>query len=235
MLNEHCVRLGSGFRLSHPTALTRLAKLKPWSPVQWMLLSQLHSGLRAARTRRSQLRRHMANEILQDKELLRLARLCGLSLVTIYGLSAAVGDIQRFTHSKKLVAYLGLNPSVCQSGNYEGATALKRHGRGPLRALLIQSAKKLLQVENPLQKWGLAVAARRGRNKAAVAVARKLAVAIWHVLSGHPIGALEPLHRLQTKLGKLATELGVPAIKALGFESKAAFLEEKLYLLKSYP
>jgi transposase len=235
MLNEHCVRLGSGFRLSHPTALTRLARLKEWSPVQMMLLEQLHTGLRAARTRRSQLRRHMAGEILQDKELLRLARLCGLSLVTIYGLSAAIGDITRFTHSKKLVAYLGLNPSVCQSGNYEGATALKRHGRGPLRALLIQSAKKLLQVNNPLQKWGLAVAVRRGRNKAAVAVARKLCVAIWHILRGHVIGALEPIARLQTKLGKLATDFGLAQIKALGYESKDAFIEQKLYLLKSYP
>ncbi|MFL6597469.1 MAG: hypothetical protein ACJ8KF_05835, partial [Chthoniobacterales bacterium] len=65
------------------------------------------------------------------------------------------------------------------------------HGRGALRALLIQSGKKLLEVNNPLQKWGLAVASRRGRNKAAVAVARKLCVALWHVLMGHAIGALE--------------------------------------------
>jgi hypothetical protein len=34
MLNEHCVRLGSGFRLSHPRAIARLLKLKEWSPVQ---------------------------------------------------------------------------------------------------------------------------------------------------------------------------------------------------------
>jgi transposase len=96
--------------------------------------------------------------------LLKLARLSGISLVTMYGLSAAIGDITRFGHSKKLVAYLGLNPSVCQSGNFEGATALKRHGKGALRALLVQSAKKLLQVENPLRKWGLAVAARSSAN-----------------------------------------------------------------------
>ena len=235
MLNEHCVRLPKGFRLCHPTAMNRLAKVRTWTPVQTMLLGQLHRGLRAARARRSELRRHMAEEILSDPEMLRLARLCGLSLVTIYGLQAAIGDIHRFAQSNKLVAYFGLNPSVCQSGNYEGGTALKRHGRGPLRALLIQSAKKLLQVPNPLQKWGLAVAARRGRNKAAVAVARKLCVAIWHVLQGHVIGALERLDSLQTKLGKLATELGLAQIKALGYPSKTAFIEQKLYLLKSYP
>jgi transposase len=235
MLNEHCVRLPKGFRLCHPTALTRLAKVRSWTPVQIMLLSQLHRALRAARTRRSELRRHMAGEILGDPEMLRLARLCGLSLVTIYGLQAAIGDIQRFAQSNKLVAYFGLNPSVCQSGNYEGGGALKRHGRGPLRALLIQSAKKLLQVPNPLQKWGLSVAARRGRNKAAVAVARKLCVAIWHVLQGHVIGTLERLDSLETKLAKLATDLGLPAIKALGYQNKQSFLEQKLYLLKSYP
>ncbi len=169
----------------------------------------------------------MAGEILRDPEMLRLARLCGLSLVTIYGLQAAIGDIQRFAQSNKLVAYFGLNPSVCQSGNYEGGGALKRHGRGPLRALLIQSAKKLLQVPNPLQKWGLSVAARRGRNKAAVAVARKLCVAIWHLLKGHVIGALEPVARLETKLGKLATDFGLPQIKALGYPSKDAFIATK--------
>ncbi len=235
MLNEHCVRLPVGFRLCHPTALVRLAKVREWSPVQRMLLTQLHAGLIAARQRRQQLRRHMAGEVLSEEAgLLRLARLCGLSLVTIYGLTAAIGDITRFPQSKKLVAYLGLNPSVCQSGNWEGSTSLRRHGKGPLRALLIQSAKKLLQVDNPLQKWGLAVAARRGRNKAAVAVARKLCVAIWHVLQGHAIGALERVDRLYLKLFKLATEVGVSAIQAQGYESKEAFIQKKLYVLRSY-
>lgn len=120
MLNEHCVRLGKGFRLSHPTALKRLGKLREWTPVQRMLLEQLHTGLCAARVRRSKLRHYMAKEVLEEMALLRLARLCGLSLVTIYGLTAAIGDISRFSQSKKLVAYLGLNPSVCQSGNWEG-------------------------------------------------------------------------------------------------------------------
>ena len=236
MLNEHCVRLPKGFRLTLPGAMTKLLRLKEWSPVQKLLLEQLHSGLVAARVRRSKLRQFMAREVLAEEAgLLRMARLCGISLVTMYGLSAAIGDVTRFRQSKKLVAYLGLNPSVCQSGNWEGGTALKGHGKGPIRALLIQSAKKLLQVENPLRQWGLAVAARRGRNKACVAVARKLCVALWHLLMGHPIGALEPVTRLTTKLGKLATELGLQEIKAQGYESKTSFIEKKLYLLQSYP
>jgi transposase len=235
MLNEHCLRLPKGFRLCHPSAITRLLNLRQWSAAQQLLLQQLHSALVGARQRRQQLRQYMADETLADKEWLRLTRLCGISLISLYGLRAAIGEIERFANPHKLSAYFGLNPSVAQSGKWEGSGALKRHGRGAQRALLVQSAKKLLQVNNPLQKWGLAVAMRRGRNRAAVAVARKLCVAVWHILQGHPIGALERPDTLQTKLGKFATELGLSAIKALGYETKAAFIEQKLYLLKSYP
>ena len=234
MLNEHCVRLESGFRLSHPSAINRLLKMREWTPVRAMLLEQLHSGLVSARARRTKLRRYMAEEVLHEPELLRLTRLCGISLITLYGLSAAIGDIRRFSNSGKLAAYFGLNPSVEQTGNWEGSGALKRHGRGALRALLVQSAKKLLRVNNPLQKWGLAVAARRGSNRAAVAVARKLCVAVWHVMQGHVIGAIERMDTLHTKLHKLATDLGVPTIKQLGFETKEAFVQKKLYVLRSY-
>jgi len=104
-----------------------------------------------------------------------------------------------------------------------------------VRALLIQSAKKLLRVNNPLQRWGLAVAMRRGHNKAAVAVARKLCVAVCHVMQGHVIGAIERLDTLHTKLHKPAIELGVPTIKKLGYETKEAFVQKKLYLLRTYP
>jgi transposase len=234
MLNEHCVRLEKGFRLSHPSALARLLRRRDWSEAQKLLLGQLHAGLVGARARRQQLRHYMASEVLAEAELLRLTRLCGISLISLYGLIAAIGEINRFASPRKLSAYFGLNPSVEQSGKYEGSTALKRHGNGAIRALLVQSAKKLLQVDNPLQKWGLAVAMRRGRNKAAVAVARKLCVAVWHVMQGHPIGAIDRMDRLHAKLHKFATELGVPAIKALGFETKETFVQKKLYLLRAY-
>src|SRR5206468_7988712 len=105
-----CVRLEKGFRLCHPRAIARLLKLREWTPARTMLLQQLHSSLVAARARRTLLRRHMVQEIAAEEALLRLTRLCGINLVTLYGVVAAVGDVRRFPHSKKLVAYLGLNP-----------------------------------------------------------------------------------------------------------------------------
>ena len=68
-----------------------------------------------------------------------------------------------------------------------------------------------------------------------MAVARKLCVAIWHVLMGHMIGALERLDMLKTKLSKFATEIGPDALIASGYDSKSDFVEKKLYVLCSYP
>ena len=104
---------------------------------------------------------------------------------------------------------------------------------GPLRALLIQAAKMLLRVPNPLQKWGLGVALRRGANRAAVAVARKLTVAVWHMMKDHWSAALELTKTLTTKIFKLATELGVETLKKLGYSSKTEFQEKKIYILRT--
>jgi transposase len=155
--------------------------------------------------------------------------------VTTYALVAIIGDIRRFATSRKLVSYFGLNPSVVESGNSDDSGALHCHGRGSMRALLVQASKRLLTCTNPLQKWGLSVALRRGRNKAAVAVARKLTVAIWHVLQGHWNKTLEETTTLLTKLDKLATDLGVPTLTELGYANKIAFREKKLEVLRTHP
>jgi transposase len=234
-LNEHALRLPKGFRLCRPEALPRLLTLKDWSTRQKLLLQEMHGSLIATRERRQRLRRMMALEIEEQPDFLRLYKLAGLNLITTYALVAIIGDIERFATSKKLVSYLGLNPSVEQSGEFEGSGALHGHGRGSLRALLIQASKRLLTTHNPLQKWGLSVALRRGLNKAAVAVARKLTVAVWHVLKGHWNQALEETTTLLTKLAKLATELGVTTLKELGYASKIAFQEQKLGVLRTHP
>lgn len=234
-LNEHSLRLPTGFRLCRPEALPRLLKLKDWSPRQRVMLEEMHKSLIAVRERRTRLRRMMALELENDPKLLRLYKLSGLNLVTTYALIAIIGDINRFAHSKNLVSYLGLNPSVVESGNSKGGGALHSHGRGSLRSILIQSAKMLLRTDNPLQKWGLSVALRRGSNKAAVAVARKLTVNVWHILKDHWSVALEEGKTLTTKIYKLATEIGLPVLKELGYESKAAFQQRKLYQLRTVP
>ena len=79
------------------------------------------------------------------------------------------------------------------------------------------------------------MALRRGRNKAAVAVARKLTVAAWRVLKGHWNQAVEITTTLATKIYKLATDLGLETLTELGYESKAAFHAQKLAILRTHP
>jgi hypothetical protein len=58
-------------------------------------------------------------------------------------------------------------------------------------------------------KWGWKLFARKGnRNIAVAAVARKLLVQVWHLLSGNPPEALETDKSLAIKLNKLAVTLG---------------------------
>src|SRR5215208_6754862 len=59
--------------------------------------------------------RDLARSALADEGVQRLMTIPGIDLVVALALKAAIGDIQRFERSQKLVSYLGLNPSVRQS------------------------------------------------------------------------------------------------------------------------
>jgi len=133
MLNEHCVRLEKGFRLLPSPGITRLLKLREWTPARRMCCNNACSLLQR-RARRTMLPPGIWAQEIWPGALLRLTLLCGINLITLYGVVAAVGDVHRFTQSKKLVAYLGLNPSVSQMA-LSRQRALKRHGSRALSRL----------------------------------------------------------------------------------------------------
>ena len=107
-----------------------------------------------------------------------------VDMVVALAIVAAIGDVGRFGQSQKLVSYLGLNPSVRQSGPgpaYHGR--ITKQGRGHARGMLVEAAWAAARAPGPLRAFFLRVRARRGQHVAAVATARKLAVLIWHLLS----------------------------------------------------
>lgn len=225
-LNEHSLRLKKNFRLTDKEAAKQLLALKNWSPLQQLILTQQCQALQQAEERRKQLRSIMAEEIVQNPDMLRLIRLFGLRHITAFALVAFIGDIRRFRTPKQLVAYIGVNPSVNDSGNTKGSSDLKHHGCRPLRALLIQSAKTMMRLPNPLQKWGQALAFRRGKNRATVALARKLVVACWYLMQGLFTHLQEITNTLKIKIQKLVTAIGHQRIKELGYSSKKIFKQK---------
>ena len=108
----------------------------------------------------------------------------GVNLTVAVGLMAAIGDIARFSSPQKLVSYFGLNPRVRQSGL--GAAhhgRISKIGRSHARAMLVEAAWAAAKAPGPLHAFFVRIRARRGHQVAAVAVARKLAVLCWHMLT----------------------------------------------------
>ncbi|WP_352923355.1 IS110 family transposase [Mesorhizobium sp. M1182] len=126
----------------------------------------------------------IAVHALQDPTIRPLMTLPGLDVTVAASVAAAIGDIRRFSDPQKLVAYLGLNPSVRQSGEgpaYHGR--ITKQGRGHARGMLVEAAWAAVRSPGPLRAFHKRIASRRGKHIAAVATARKLAMIIWHMLS----------------------------------------------------
>jgi transposase len=127
--------------------------------------------------------RDLARSALADDCVKRLMTIPGVDMTVALAMKAAIGDVSRFDEPQKLVSYLGLNPSVRQSGPgpaYHGR--ITKQGRGHARGMLVEAAWAAARAPGPLRAFFLRVRSRRGQHVAAVATARKLAVIIWHLL-----------------------------------------------------
>ena len=128
--------------------------------------------------------REIAERVIEDPSVKRLLTVTGVNIIVAAGLVAAIGDIRRFSSPQKLVSYVGLNPRVRQSGlGLAQHGRISKRGRSHARAMLVEAAWAASKAPGPLRSFFLRIRARRGHQVAAVAVARKLAVLCWHLLT----------------------------------------------------
>ncbi len=153
--------------------------------------------------------RALSELVLASPELRRLLTLPGVNFVTACALLAAIGDASRFATARHLVSYLGLDPKVRQSGSEPARHGrISKQGPGETRHVLVEAAWHAARTTGPLRIFHEPVAARRGRNVATVAVARKLAVIAWHMLSrGEDYDFTRP-SLVREKLRKLELAIG---------------------------
>lgn len=141
------------------------------------LLSSLEAEIHLAQER-------IAQAALLDRRMARLMTIPGVGLITAMALTAVIGDVTRFPRPTHLVGYLGLDPRVRQSGMRPAYTGhISRQRQAHARALLVEAAHSAIRVPGPLHAFNQRVRARRGRQIAIVAVARKLAALAWHLLT----------------------------------------------------
>jgi transposase len=128
--------------------------------------------------------RILAKRALASPEARRLMTVPGVNVQTAIGFIASVGDVGRFQSPKKLVAYLGLDPRVRQSGESAARHGrISKAGRASARHVLSESAWSVAMTPGPMKAFFERLRARRGAQVAAVATARKLAVLFWHLLT----------------------------------------------------
>ncbi len=114
----------------------------------------------------------------------------GIGAVTATSFTTAIEDPENFRKSRSVGAWLGLTTRRYQSGEVDYDGHISRRGDAHLRGLLYEAATVILtrtRADSALRAWGLKLREKIGFKRAAVAVARKLAVIMHAMLkSGQP-------------------------------------------------
>jgi transposase len=157
------------------------------------LLHQLVLEIRELEARIKTVEKHLEALAAQTPVVERLRSIPGVGLLTATALVGFVGNVQRFPSGRHFASYLGLTPREHSSGMKRRMGRISKHGDVYLRMLLIHGARSVLRAAklksdpDRFRVWALDVQHRRGHNKAAVAVANKIARVAWAVWkSGAP-------------------------------------------------
>ena len=128
--------------------------------------------------------RLIAQQALAWPEIRRLMTVSGVNLICAATFIAAIGEPARFLTSRKIVAYLGLDPKVRQSGETPARSGrISKRGSASARWALVEAAWSVVKQPGPLRAFYERLRARRGHGKAIVATARKLTVLFWCMLT----------------------------------------------------
>ena len=177
----------------------------------------VHAGLRHIEFLDSeieQVERLIASEALKSRQIRRLMTVPGVNVICAAIFLAAVGDIRRFKGSRPVVAYLGLDPRVYRSGSGPARGGrISKQGSPQARWALVEAARSVAQQPGPLHAFYERIKARKGHNAAVVAVARKLAVLFYCMLTREEDYAHQQPSLTAQKLRRLEVKAGAPTLK----------------------
>jgi hypothetical protein len=154
-----------------------------------------------------------------------LIQLPGIGLLTAMTILSAIGDIERFPSAKKLVGYAGLGARVHASGLTHYGGRITKQGRQELRRVLVEASWTAVRYNAAWQARFEQLERRLGKQKAIVAIARKLLVVIWHVLHKHEVDRKAEAEQVATHFINWARQLRSPS--RLGIKT-ATFARQKL-------
>ncbi|MGB5216254.1 MAG: IS110 family transposase [Anderseniella sp.] len=126
-----------------------------------------------------ELDRRVKRAAARDDVCMRMMTVPGVGPIAALTFKAAVDDPARFKRSRTVAAHFGLTPRRYQSGEQDNPGRISKAGDRDVRATLYAAANALLMrtmAGSPIKSWGMRLMRTKGRRRAVVAVARKLAV-----------------------------------------------------------
>ena len=202
----------------------------PLGPLEKVNVQSDLETLRFAQAQQMRLTCMMEEITNQQEQVTRLLQVPGFGVVTAVTVWAAIGTIQRFEDPQHLVGYAGLGTRVHNSGMSTRTGRITKAGRRDLRVVLIEAAQ-IAANTHPHWKAELArLQPRLGRNKAIVAIARKLLIAVWYILAQYKTDRFAEPQAIAQKLLKFAYQLG--KAKRPPGQSAAQFVRQRLDALQ---
>lgn len=150
----------------------------------------------------------LVTESARDERVPLLLQLPGFGVVTALTLLGAIGDITRFPSAAQLVGYAGLGAGAHISGQTHHTGRITKDGRRDMRNVLGEAAQTAANTHPHWQAELARLEPRLGRNKAIVAIARKLLVAVWHILTDQVADRFADAERVARKFLAYAYDLG---------------------------
>jgi transposase len=184
VLHRHHITLPQGEPFAtHNRAWWRNLPLSPTErlQVQQALATLIHIQQQLADVE-AELHRLSTQEPWRD-DVPYLVQLPGIGLLTAMTILAAIGNIPRFPSAKHLVGYAGLGAGVHDSGQTHRDHGITKQGRRDLRRVLMEAAWVAVQKSPYWKEQFRRLTRRKHPNVAITAIARRLLVAVWHVLT----------------------------------------------------
>jgi transposase len=202
------------------------------SPLEKLQIGQEIALLEEIEKHKAQVDQELGQQSLGEawgRDAVRLMQLPGIGIVIAMTILSAIGDIQRFASADKLVGYSGLGAGVHASGQAHIEKPITKSGRRELRWVLVEAAWRAVrsspywkaQYEKYLQRM-------RRPSQAIVVVARKLLVAVWHVLSKEETDVHASAEDLAYKMLVLSWDLDESVRQGLTYKQFAKYALMKL-------
>ena len=160
-------------------------KLVSMSELTQQSIHALLSALESIETSLLALDKQVVQQSKTNSQTQILMTAPGVGCVTALSYLASIDDSSRFEKSETVGAYMGLTPRQYASGEMDRHGSISKMGPADCRSLLYEAGFAVLtrtKKTSPLRSWGLRLAKKKGFKKAAVAVARKLAVILHAML-----------------------------------------------------